>query len=46
VSDESPMAFDSYNTLYLRAADGRVWKLLPERSGWEKMGYECQARGG
>jgi len=26
-----------YSTLYVRAADGNVWKLLPERSGWEKI---------
>jgi hypothetical protein len=26
-----------YTTLYLRAADGNVWKLWPERSGWEKI---------
>lgn len=26
-----------YTTTYLRAADGNVWKLLPERSGWEKV---------
>jgi hypothetical protein len=30
-------AFDRYNTLYIRAADGGVWKLLTERSGWEKL---------
>jgi hypothetical protein len=26
-----------YPTRYLRAADFNVWKLLPERSGWEKI---------
>lgn len=26
-----------YSTRYVRAADGNVWKLLPERSGWEKI---------
>lgn len=26
-----------YTTLYVRTADGNVWKLLPERSGWEKI---------
>jgi hypothetical protein len=26
-----------YATTYIRAADGNVWKLLPERSGWEKI---------
>ena len=26
-----------YTTRYIRAADGNVWKLLPERSGWEKI---------
>jgi hypothetical protein len=26
-----------YTTTYIRAADGNVWKLLPERSGWEKI---------
>ena len=31
-------ALDRYNTLYVRAADGGVWQLLPERSGWEKLG--------
>jgi hypothetical protein len=30
-------AYDRYNTLYVRAADGGVWKLLTERSGWEKL---------
>jgi hypothetical protein len=30
-------AFDRYNTLYIQAADGGVWKLLTERSGWEKL---------
>lgn len=30
-------AYDRYNTLYIRAADGGVWKLLTERSGWEKL---------
>ncbi|HSM56364.1 MAG TPA: hypothetical protein VK879_09445 [Candidatus Sulfomarinibacteraceae bacterium] len=29
-----------YTTLYVRAADGNVWKLLPERSGWEKITVE------
>ena len=26
-----------YNHSYLRAADGNVWHLLPENSGWEKI---------
>jgi hypothetical protein len=26
-----------YTTLFLRAADGNVWKLWPERSGWGKI---------
>lgn len=26
-----------YTTTYVRAADGNVYKLLPERSGWEKI---------
>jgi hypothetical protein len=26
-----------YVATYIRAADGNVWKLLPERSGWEKI---------
>jgi hypothetical protein len=26
-----------YNHTYLRAADGDVWHLLPESSGWEKI---------
>lgn len=26
-----------YNHSYLRAADGNVWHLLPESSGWEKI---------
>lgn len=30
-------AYDRYNTLYIRAADSGVWKLLTERSGWEKL---------
>jgi hypothetical protein len=29
-----------YTTTYIRAADGNVWKLLPERSGWEKIYVE------
>jgi hypothetical protein len=31
-------AFDRYNSLYIRAADGGTWKLFTERSGWEKIG--------
>lgn len=30
-------AYDRYNSLYIRAADGGVWRLLTERSGWEKL---------
>jgi hypothetical protein len=30
-------AYDRYNTLYIQAAGGGVWKLLTERSGWEKL---------
>lgn len=26
-----------YNDLYLGALDGNVWRMLPERSGWEKV---------
>lgn len=26
-----------YTTAYLRASDGNIWKLLPERSAWEKI---------
>lgn len=26
-----------YSTFYVRASDDNVWKLLPERSGWEKI---------
>lgn len=29
-----------YNEIYIRAADGMVWKLLPERSGWEKISVQ------
>lgn len=31
-------ARDKYNETYLRALDGGVWHLLPEQSGWEKVG--------
>jgi hypothetical protein len=43
---ESEVAYDTilqwttmvkYNHNYLRAADGNVWHLLPESSGWEKI---------
>lgn len=27
----------SYSDTYIRAADGNVWRLLPEHSGWEKI---------
>jgi hypothetical protein len=26
-----------YNDTYIRALDGKVWRLLPEASGWEKV---------
>jgi len=26
-----------YNDTYIKALDGKVWKLLPEASGWEKV---------
>lgn len=26
-----------YNEAFIRALDGNVWRLLPERSGWEKI---------
>jgi hypothetical protein len=26
-----------YNDLFIRALDGKVWRLLPESSGWEKV---------
>lgn len=26
-----------YNETFIRALDGQVWHLLPERSGWEKL---------
>jgi hypothetical protein len=26
-----------YNDTFIRALDGRVWRLLPESSGWEKL---------
>jgi hypothetical protein len=26
-----------YNDTYIKALDGKVWKLLPEGSGWEKL---------
>ncbi len=29
-----------YNSIYLRALDGNVWHLFPERSGWEKISVE------
>jgi hypothetical protein len=29
-----------YTTLYVRAADGNVYKLWPERSGWERIVVE------
>jgi hypothetical protein len=30
-------AFSRYNRIYVRAADGGVWVLLPEGSSWEKL---------
>jgi hypothetical protein len=30
-------SYAKYNETYIRAADGAIWKLLPERSGWEKI---------
>jgi len=30
-------AYDRYNSLYIRAADGGVYRLAPERSSWEKL---------
>jgi hypothetical protein len=29
-----------YSNWYVRSSDGNVWKLLPERSGWEKIVVE------
>jgi hypothetical protein len=26
-----------YNDTFIRALDGKVWKLLPWSSGWEKF---------
>jgi hypothetical protein len=43
-AEETPYAtavqrpsYAKYNETYIRAADGTIWKLLPERSGWEKI---------
>jgi hypothetical protein len=30
-------SYAKYNETYILAADGLIWKLLPERSGWEKI---------
>lgn len=30
-------SYPRYNDTYIRALDGNVWRLLPERSGWEKI---------
>lgn len=30
-------SYAKYNDTYIRAQDGNVWKLWPERSGWEKI---------
>ena len=30
-------SYPKYNDTYIRALDGNVWRLLPERSGWEKI---------
>jgi hypothetical protein len=30
----------TYSDTYIRAADGNVWRLLPEFSGWEKVTVE------
>jgi hypothetical protein len=30
-------SYAKYNKTYLRAHDGQIWKLEPERSGWEKF---------
>jgi hypothetical protein len=32
----------SYSNIYIRAADGNVWRLLPIFSGWEKVIVEPQ----
>lgn len=30
-------SYARYNDIYIRAQDGNVWRLLPEKSGWEKV---------
>lgn len=30
-------SYAKYNDTYIRAQDGNVWELWPERSGWEKI---------
>lgn len=30
-------SYSRYNDTFIRAADGNVWRLLPEFSGWEKV---------
>ena len=30
-------SYSKYNSTYLRALDGDIWFLKPERSGWEKL---------
>ncbi|MBK9054046.1 MAG: hypothetical protein IPL78_24965 [Chloroflexi bacterium] len=30
-------SYPRYNDTYIRAADGNVWRLLTEHSGWEKI---------
>jgi hypothetical protein len=30
-------SYAKYNETYIRALDGQIWKLLAERSGWEKF---------
>lgn len=30
-------SYAKYNDIYIRSYDGNVWRLLPEKSGWEKV---------
>jgi hypothetical protein len=30
-------SYAKYNDIYLQALDGKIWRLLPEHSGWEKI---------
>ncbi|MCP5101461.1 MAG: hypothetical protein GY943_38435 [Chloroflexi bacterium] len=30
-------SYSKYNEIYIKTPDGKIWRLLPERSGWETI---------